>query len=244
MSIFCMILFSLLSFPSLRVEGANEEQLPKEPTHVIFGPREEVEVFNEVFAKILFVHKQVGDFCAERELLIELDSELYKARQDAAEAAREAAETSFKNKIDLSEDGLTSKLFVKEAKLEFYKAGVNYTQSQRDFSACFIRAPYDCHVAEIRAHPHEYLQSYQPLIKLVYDKVLLAKFLIPSEKFEEYYPGKDIVIVLNETGEELVTQVSHVDSAINAANSTIRIYAEIPNFEWKWRVGMSGYLKE
>jgi multidrug resistance efflux pump len=126
--------------------------------------------------------------------------------------------------------------------------GVALARGQRDLAidewqACAIRAPYAGRTARVLINEHEFVQRGTPLIEVVDDTVLLARFLLPSALFRSVGVGRKLELHINETATTVEATVSHVAAVLDAASVTVEVYAEVDNAGGKLRAGMNGTLQ-
>ena len=111
-----------------------------------------------------------------------------------------------------------------------------------EHDACTIRAPYAGHIARVLVKEHEFVERGTPLVEVVDDSVLLAKFLLPSALFQSVRKGLELNLAITETSDNVVVKVSHIAAAFDAASVTFEVYAEVDNADGNLWAGMNGSL--
>lgn len=111
-----------------------------------------------------------------------------------------------------------------------------------ELAACTMAAPYAGRVARVLVHEHEWVQRGTPLLEIVDDQVLRAKFLLPSRLFQAVALGQTLTLRITETGEDARAQVSHIAAVLDPASVTFEVYAELDNAAGRYRAGMNGVL--
>ncbi len=114
--------------------------------------------------------------------------------------------------------------------------------ADKEFDACTIEAPYAGRVARVFINEHELVQHGTPVVEVVNDRVLLAKFLLPSSLFRSVRLGRQLELAVNETGKTIAVKVSHIAAVLDPASVTFEVYAEIDNADGNLRSGMNGIL--
>jgi multidrug efflux pump subunit AcrA (membrane-fusion protein) len=105
---------------------------------------------------------------------------------------------------------------------------------------CRFAAPYAGRVARVLVNENETVQRHQPVLEIVDDRVLLAKFLAPSRYFARLSVGTRLMVAVPTLGEELAATVTHVAPVFDAVSRTVEIHAEIDNRDGRLRPGMNG----
>lgn len=190
-----------------------------------------------------------------------------RTRERHARAMREAARKKLDVTQKLFDDGHASQielvdaqreLAAAEADCEVVRATVIQEQSDatrnlatatarhdlavRELDACHLTAPYAGRVARILVHEHELVDRGTPLIEIVDDRTLRARFLVPSRWFGEVRLGQDVAIRVTETDDRVTGHVSHIAATLDPASATFEVYAEVDNADARLRAGMNGWL--
>lgn len=188
-------------------------------------------------------------------------------RRRHADAVRAAAEANLAATEKLFRDGHASQVDLENARrdavaaqteCELVAANVarelaratrdaTVARGKRDLAAqelasCALRAPYAGRVARVLVHEHEFVSRGTPLLEVADDRVLLAKFLLPSELFKALQIGQPLPITVSETGDTVTVHVSHVAAVLDPASVTFEVYAELDNAGGQLRAGMNGWL--
>ncbi len=114
---------------------------------------------------------------------------------------------------------------------------------QYELSSCRVEAPYAGRVARLLVQEHEWVERGRPLMEIVDDTVLRARFLIPADAIAHAAKGKRIAIRIEETGQRVEATISHISPTIDAASRTIELFAEIDNAARTLRPGMNGMIQ-
>jgi len=162
----------------------------------------------------------------------------HASQMDLENAKRDA--TIAKTECELA-DSVSAKELTK-AKRELV-----ITRGQRDIAgdeldACTIRAPFGGRVARLLVHEHEFVERGTALMETVDDRVLLAKFLLPSALFRSVHKGQELNLFVIEASETVVVKVSHISAVLDSASVTFEVYAEVDNTERNLWAGMNGLL--
>jgi multidrug resistance efflux pump len=111
-----------------------------------------------------------------------------------------------------------------------------------ELNACRIEGPYAGRVKRVLVNEHELVERGTPVMEVVDDGVLLAKFLLPSALFRSVQLGQELELTVSETGQTVAMKVSHVAAVLDPASVTFEVYAEVDNSDGNLRAGMNGSL--
>lgn len=114
--------------------------------------------------------------------------------------------------------------------------------ARHELVGCTVRSPYAGRIARVLVHAHERVERGAPLVEIVDDRVLLAKFLVPSALFQCLERGCAMHITVNETGGTVAAKVSHITAVLDPASVTFEVHAEIDNAGGELRAGMNAWL--
>jgi multidrug resistance efflux pump len=114
--------------------------------------------------------------------------------------------------------------------------------AREELAACTIAAPHPGRVARVLVNEHELVDRGTPVIEIVDDRVLRARFLLPSALFRSVTIGQELEIVVRETQTTASATISHIAAVLDAASTTFEVYAEIDNRDGELRAGMNGWL--
>lgn len=211
-------------------------------TPVILEPRAQTTKASEIASTVLRVHRELGQSFKKGDLLIELDRAIFEANLVRAEAGVSFAEAEYERKKRLLRGGTGAPHEVESARFAFEDAKAKLAVAKKQVESCSILAPYDGRVADTLINQYETVQAGAPLIRLVDDSVLRAKFLVPSRLINRVEIDMKVTLTIRETEQTVTGAISHIDAAINPASQTFRVMAEVPNPDGSLRAGMQGML--
>lgn len=145
------------------------------------------------------------------------------------------------------------------------EAKARLTLAARDLDACTIRAPFAGRVADLPVAAHEWVRPGAPVIEILDDRVLLARFLLPSAQYGRTRLGQRVRIRMldagpgdgrgrfgdpataagasaaDDGGAPIATAViARISPRLDPASVTFEVHAELPNPEGRWAAGMRG----
>jgi RND family efflux transporter MFP subunit len=167
---------------------------------VTIDPRHRTSLSAEIVSTVIKVPQKMGSAFRKGDLLIQLNDVLYQSNLEKAQAALIKAKTELDAKNHLFHDNQGSLFELKEAEANFATAKADLALAQRNFSATKILAPYDGKIISVEIEEFETPQLGKTLIDVVDDKVLVAKFLIPSSYLPKIKVGTPFQIEIRETG--------------------------------------------
>lgn len=207
---------------------------------VTIDPRHRTSLSAEIVSSITKINKKMGESFHEGEILIELNEVIYVSHLKKAEAALEKARVEWEAKRQLFKDNVASLFELKEAQSNVATAEADLSLAKKNMLSTKIIAPYDGKVVSIDVQEYETPQLGKSLIEIVDDRVLIAKFLIPSTLLKKISPGTKFNILVHETGENVPAEISRIGSIIDPSSGTVKIEADIENDKSDLKTGMTG----
>lgn len=207
---------------------------------VTIDPRHRTSLSAEVVSPVVQVNKKMGQTFKKGELLIKLNDVLFVSNLKKAEAALEKARVELDAKNQLFKDNVASLFELKEGQANVATAEADVALAKKNLEATSILAPYDGKVVVVDIEEHETPQLGKPLIEVVDDNVLIARFLVPSSFLPQLNVGTPFQLTLRETKETLPLKVSRIGSVIDPSSGTVKIEADIDNKKNQLRTGMTG----
>ncbi|HNQ24398.1 MAG TPA: HlyD family efflux transporter periplasmic adaptor subunit [Phycisphaerae bacterium] len=107
---------------------------------------------------------------------------------------------------------------------------------------CTLTAPWDGRVKRVLINAREFVQPGTSLMEVIDDRVLLAKFLLPSSAFGSLHVGQELDLAVTETGTNVRLRVSHLAAVLDPVSTTFEVHAEVDNAAGQLRAGMNGLL--
>ncbi len=136
----------------------------------------------------------------------------------------------------------TSTKELTDAKYELTVASGKLNIATERLRACTIVGPWNGRVTRAFVSEHELVDRGAPVIEVIDDRILLAKFLLPSSVFGLLHVGQELHLVVVETSQTVVVNVSHIAAALDPASVTFEVHAEVNNTDGAMRAGMNGWL--
>jgi len=129
---------------------------------------------------------------------------------------------------------------VEQARKDHAVALANHGIAERELANCSVLAPFDGRVRRVHRQEHELVQRGEPVIHVINDTVLLAKFLLPSRMIRSIAIGQKIPIRVMETGDRVVATVSQISATVDPASETVEVRAEVENADRRLESGSQG----
>jgi len=127
-----------------------------------------------------------------------------------------------------------------DAKRELVAATGESELAADQLEACRITGPWAGRVIRVLVNEHELVERGTPVVEVIDDRLLLAKFLLPSSVFRSVRVGQELRLAVNETSSMVRMKVSHIAAALDPASVTFEVHAEISNADGTLRAGMNG----
>ncbi len=223
--------------------GSDGEKPAMRPISVILVPQQQATLSAVVPSVVKDINKEMGQIFKENEELVLLDRTIYEANRDKAQAQQVSASAQVQSKEGLLVDGGASLAEVEAARMNLAVAKANLVLARKQLSSCTISAPYDGRVEKVLVNKHEVVQAGAELIRIVDDRVLRAQFLVGSAMLPRLKIGASVKIHVEEPEQDVIGKISHIGAVIDAASSSVKVFAEVDNRERALRGGARGTLR-
>jgi RND family efflux transporter MFP subunit len=210
---------------------------------VVFDPRAEAVISARVPSVILKIGREFGQRFSAGQVLVQLDPVIYKIKAAKTAAELEAAKSAFEITLELFEGERSSRLELEEARRDFLVAKAEHDMAEQLLSHCVVRAPFSGRVRAVAAHAGEMVEEGKPLMAIVDDSRMLAKYLLPSHLYKGISLGRKVRFRVNETNGLVEGEISHISSVIDPASHTIEVYATVNNKNGELRPGMTAIIE-
>lgn len=157
--------------------------------------------------------------------------DLANARRDVEKAAAECELVAATTTRELT-----------AARREVATARAQLAKAEQALSACHVAAPYAGRVNQQLVRPHEWVERGTPLVEIIADDVLRAKFLLPARLFTTISRGDTLPLHVRETGDTVEMKVTHIAASLDPVSETFEVYADVENAAGRLRSGMNGSL--
>lgn len=230
-------LLCTLLFPGLAFSAGGE----KAPSYrVILTPKSQAVLSARLTSEVEAINYRMGEAFQKGAVLVELRDEVLEATLSKASALLERAKVQKLAKQKQFDDNSASLFELKDALANHAAASADKTIAQSDLDNSVITAPYNGRVENVFVQTFETVQTGQPLLEIVNDNTLVARFLVPSNELRRTAIGKIIQIHLSDNGETVPASISNIGAVIDPASSMVKVYAEIDNSDGKLKAGMVG----
>lgn len=210
---------------------------------IVLAPRHESVLAAEIDSRIVKVYKEFGQSFRKGNTLFRLDSAQAELGVRKAQAELDRASKEFSITEDLFQTKSVSILELEEARSRQTVAKVDLAIAEQKLSRCVVHAPFDGRVSKLAVHVHEWVETGQPLIDIVDDSVLLAKFLLPSSMYMNIKVDSKALVSIQETGKTYEGKISHIGAEVDPSSRSFEVYAEIQNKSGELRSGMRGMIR-
>ena len=209
----------------------------------VFEPRAEAVIPAEISMRVLSMPKSPGDVCREGDLLVEFDSSIPEAAVAAVQAKLKAAEFNHNSMKSLYEKGQTTGVELARSEGEMAQALLELATAQRETRACRVLAPFGGKIVERKVREHEWASRGAPLLLLVDDAVLKARFFLPEDNFSRIKIGDKVRIWVPAASREVVGDVSRLGVVFDPVSRTFDVWADVPNVDDALRAGMTAEVE-
>jgi RND family efflux transporter MFP subunit len=203
-------------------------------------PETETTISSEIPAAIKKINGDLGSYFKKGQLLVSFDCATLEAEKRKAQA-----ELSEANKINQVNQRLGEfksisdlEIAVSESRLERARAEVKLWEVRLD--KCQIKAPFNGRIISRFAHPYEYVEPGQPLLKLLDNVNLNLQIFVPSNWLSHLKTGQKFTVIIDETGKKYSARISRLGAKVDPVSQTIEIRAQIKGNHPELLAGMSG----
>nr|VFJ59952.1 MAG: RND family efflux transporter, MFP subunit [Candidatus Kentron sp. DK] len=208
--------------------------------HAQLKARRETVLSSELATTIEWIAVRDGERFAEGDELVRLDCALEQARLTKMKAvlagARKNAQVQ-KRLLDLNSGG---RLEVELANVEVDKARADVKAQSVVLSKCTLRAPFPGRVVEVKARPHQFVRTGEPLLEILDDSALDIDFIVPSHWLAWIRVGQEFSVTINETQRSYPGSILRLGARVDPVSQLVKVMGKI---EGKFPVlmpGMSG----
>jgi len=236
------VLFSVLSFTC--PANCQEDQIEAESNKVlaILYPLKIATLSSEVSGVVKKNHLDMGEEFKKGDTLIVLDPAYCWADKKKVEATLVSATADFTTKRELYKQKSVSEIEYAEADAGVKIAKANLVIADKKLAACTIRAPYRGRVVKLLVKENELVAEGQPLIEVIDDWTIRAKFLAPSMYYEHIQIGQTAMVNVREVNMEFESKITHISPVLESNTSSFQVFAEIDNSSNILRGGMTGQI--
>jgi len=203
----------------------------------------EVTLSSEISGRVDNLPHLEGDRFAKGDTLIRFGCQIYQARLKIAKATYKAGGLTLDTMRKRSAMGSVGALEVGIAEAEFDKAGGQVAAAQFPVSRCHIRAPFDGRVVQLAAHRYETVAVGDPLMRILDDKNLEVKVIVPSLWLSWLGPKTAFEITVDETGEVLRGHLKRLGALVDAVGQSIPVFGKLDVPSARLISGMSGSVR-
>lgn len=196
----------------------------------------------ETGGRVVRIRREMGEAFAQGDALIELDDRLPRAVLASAKAAREAAASVLAAAESMYERNSASQIERDEARRDAAEAEAKLERAILEVEACVIAAPFAGRIVEVLVREHELAEKGIPVVTIIDDSRLVAKFLFPEEKFGRVAIDDVLTIRIPIAGVTRPARVSHIAPVLDPASRTLDVWAAVDNADAALRAGMSAEL--
>ena len=240
---YVIILFSVISFHTYSAH-AQEDMANKlsKKILVVLHPLKSATLSAEVSSVVKKIHHEMGEKFRKNEVLIDFDSKLYLADKKKASALLTYADAVYKTKQKLYNQKSVSGVEFAKAKADLEVAKADLSIASKKLSACSIRAPYDGRVVKLLVKENEIVQQGQPLIEIVDDQIMRAKFHVPLGFNGHLDIGQILNVNVRGINKNFKCKITHISPQMESNTFTFQMFGEIDNAGNILQGGMTGEI--
>jgi multidrug efflux pump subunit AcrA (membrane-fusion protein) len=233
-----------LSENQFLLEAGNPvEENSKITVMVILEPYQKVEVYPEIFEEVECIPFKLGESYRKGDLLLKMKNQFYASQLTKGLKGLEFAKEELKIKESLYKSALISFIELAQAEFNLAAAKAAFDEAERNFQASFVLAPFDGKIGAIRIREFERPIRQKSMMALFNDKILLARFIIPSSLLHNFSIGQIISVTIKDLNKSVPAKLIRIGAEINPVSWTINLEAEINNFDGSLMPGMASFFE-
>ena len=209
---------------------------------VVLHPLKSATLSAEVPSVVKKIHHEMGEKFREKEVLIDFDSKFYLADKKKANALLTYANTVYKTNQKLYNQKSVSDVEFAKARADLDVAKADLSIASKKLSACSIRAPYHGRVVRLLVKENEIVQQGQPLIEIVDDQIMRAKFHVPLGFNGHLDIGQTLNVKVRGINKNFECKITHISPQMESNTFTFQMFAEIDNAGNILQGGMTGEI--
>ncbi len=209
---------------------------------VVLHPLKSATLSAEVPSVVKKIHHEMGEKFREKEVLIDFDSKFYLADKKKANALLAYANTVYKTNQKLYNQRSVSDVEFAKARADLDVAKADLSIASKKLSACSIRAPYHGRVVRLLVKENEIVQQGQPLIEIVDDQIMRAKFHVPLGFNGHLDIGQILNVKVRGINKNFECKITHISPQMESNTFTFQMFAEIDNAGNILQGGMTGEI--
>ena len=241
-----ILVLSLFVSPAFSQETGvteNAEQSPVNPGYtVVLSPYKEAIISAEVTAKITGIKRKLGQRFNKGTVLVVLDANLYRLAVNKTKAMVEMRKAKFEMIEGLYKDKTKSKMDFVESQASLAMAEADLDIALRDLRACTVSAPYGGMIARVLVHENEWVRAGTPLLKMVDDRRLMGKALVPVAVIEKFKVGANVSVAVAGSDKPVRGKVAYVSGIMDSTSETVEVHVSVPNSNRTLKSGMTGKI--
>ncbi len=243
------MLLALLLTVFTGVGRSDAENSPKDPSAdaeqgyiSILYPIKSATLSSEVMGVIHKINFDMGAAFKKGAVLMLIDDGYFLSEKDKAEASKAFAAAAYQSKRELYNQKSISTHELAKAQSDYQIAMANFDIAQKRLAACTIRAPFDGKIAKRLTNENEFVAEGQPLLEIIDDRMIRAKFHLPASIYAQIEVGQCFDVRIRDVSRTFKGIVTHISPVVESNTSSFQVFAEIDNDRNSIRSGMTAYV--
>ncbi len=209
----------------------------------VFEPRAQAVIPSELSMTVKRMALEPGERCRAGDILVEFDDTLPQVAVDSAATKLDAAQQNFTSTQNLFDRNQITATELARARTEQAEAELQLATARREVEACIVRAPFAGKIVEEKLRAHEWANRGAPLLLLVDDSVLLARFYLPEDRFSAISVGDAVTVRTPAVPGDFPGRVTRLGVVFDPVSRTFDAWAEVDNPDDTLRAGMTAEVE-
>ncbi|MCC8166174.1 MAG: efflux RND transporter periplasmic adaptor subunit [Planctomycetes bacterium] len=209
----------------------------------VFEPRAQAVIPSELSMTVKRMALEPGERCRAGDVLVEFDDTLPQAAVDSAATKLDAAQQNYTSTQNLFDRNQITATELARARTELAEAELKLATARRDVEACVVRAPFAGKIVEEQLRATEWANRGAPLLLLMDDSVLLARFYLPEDRFSAISVGDTVTVRTPAVPGDFSGTVTRLGVVFDPVSRTFDAWAEVANPDDTLRAGMTAEVE-
>lgn len=205
---------------------------------------ESVVIAAEIAGRVTGIDFQEGQRTGAGQVLLRLDSSIYGAQRDRAQASLSVSLADWERAQALFKEKAISQRELEEARAQWKLDEASLRLAEVQLGKTVLKAPFGGVLGLTHVSIGEYVQPGQPIVTLDDTDPIKVDFRVPEVYSSSLYPGQTVQVSIDAApGRIFSGEVYAVDPAVDPKSRSLLVRAKVPNKDETLRPGMFAQIQ-
>ncbi len=205
---------------------------------------ESVVIAAEIAGRVTGIDFQEGQRTGAGQVLLRLDSSIYGAQRDRAQASLSVSLADWERAQALFKEKAISQRELEEARAQWKLDEASLRLAEVQLGKTVLKAPFGGVLGLTYVSIGEYIQPGQPIVTLDDTDPIKVDFRVPEVYSSSLYPGQTVQVSIDAApGRIFSGEVYAVDPAVDPKSRSLLVRAKVPNKDETLRPGMFAQIQ-